>query len=163
MSESAEFPSVVINIDASKMSPEGARAWVETFKTTKDGVPTMKGAIAPVTLIDQQLKRLVDFIGPVVGERVRAAHERLQELGYTPTLPKSTNKTLPSYISYIDSKSGENFGNLNSTKFYVMRRGLRNELASMEHFGADQRYANVKLVSDDAVDALIKVAEGVKK
>lgn len=163
MTEDPDFPGVVINIDASKMTPEAARLWVETFKTNTGSMAPVKPVAAPGTLIDQQLKRLIDFTGPVVGERVRAVHERLQELGYTPTLPKSTNKTLPSYISYIDSKSGENFGNLNSTKFYVMRKALRDELAGMEHFGADQRYANIKLVSDDAVDALIKVAESVKE
>lgn len=156
--------SVTIQIDASKMTPEAARAWVETFETTTVAtVATAKTITAPVTLIDQQLKRLVDFTGPVVGERVRAVHERLEKLGYTATLPKSTNKTLPSYISYIDNKTGENFGNLNSTKFYVMRKAMRDELDGMAYFGADQRYAHIKLASDDAVDALIKIAEREKE
>ncbi len=81
------------------------------------------------------------------------------KLGYLPTLPKSKKDPLPSYISFIDPATGVNFGNINSEKFYVVRGDLLAELGAIKHFGADSRYAHVHLVSDDAVEALLKIAK----
>lgn len=40
-----------------------------------------------------------------------------------------------------------------------MRSDLRDELAALPHFGANKRYARCHLVSEDAVDAVLKIAE----
>ena len=48
-------------------------------------------------------------------------------------------------------------------KFYVMRGELKTELEALPHFGSDSRYANVHLVNDDAVQALLKIAQREKK
>lgn len=105
----------------------------------------------------QQLGRLMDH-NPVFAPRVQQVHDALVKLGYTPTLPKSAKATMPSYVSYIDPKTGLNLGNLNSEKFYVMRANLRDELAAQKHFGADQRYAHCHLTGPESVDALIEMA-----
>jgi hypothetical protein len=99
----------------------------------------------------------------VFAPRVRRVHETLVKLGYTPTLPKSEKKELPSYVSYLDPDNGVNFGNLNSETFHVMRNDLRDELAALPHFGANKRYARCHLVTEEAVDALLKIAEREKK
>jgi hypothetical protein len=139
------------------------------YLTTLSGLlgltaPAGAAPAGPVTVVDQQLDRLTNH-SPMFASRLRKLHAALIALGYVPTLPKpkTAGKPLPSYISYVDPTSGVNFGNANSEKFYVMRKDLRDELAALPQFGADSRYANCALVSDDAVDALLKIAEREKK
>jgi hypothetical protein len=156
---------VQIAISASEMTADKA---VEYVKNVVAGLSKADGTGAPIVMsapvfgLDKQLGRLLDH-NPAFATRVRTLHDQLILLGYAPHLPKSKKDPLPSYISYIDPVDGANFGNLNSEKFYVMRGELKTELAALPHFGSDSRYANVHLVSDDAVQALLKIAEREKK
>ena len=156
---------VQIAINASDMTADKA---VEYVKNVVAGLSKTDGSSTPVVLsapvfgLDKQLGRLLDH-NPVFAKRVRAVHDQLIALDYVPTLPKSKKNPLPSYISYIDPVTGINLGNLNSEKFYVMRGELKTELKALPHFGSDSRYANVHLVSDEAVQALLKIAEREKK
>jgi len=156
---------IVLNIDPSKTTPDEAVKWAITW-AEKVKTATMPGetkaTAGPIYGLDKQLGRLTDH-QPMFAPRVRKVHETLVKLGYTPTLPKSTKKELPSYISYIDPANGVNFGNVNSEKFYVMRKALRDELAALPHFDADKRYAHCHLVSEAAVEGLLKIAEREKK
>lgn len=156
---------VQIAIDASEMTADKAVEYVKNIVaglSKADGSSTPIVMSAPVFGLDKQLGRLLDH-NPVFATRVRTVHDQLIALGYVPTLPKSKKNPLPSYISYIDPASGTNFGNLNSEKFYVMRGELKTELEALPHFGSDSRYANVHLVNDDAVQALLKIAQREKK
>ncbi len=153
-----------VNVDAAAMSPEEAVAYCQAVikgLTADDDVPA-KVTVGPIKGLDKQLGRLLDH-NPAFAPRVRTVHDELVKIGYVPTLPKSSKKELPSYISYIDPVTGENFGNLNSQKIYIMRGKLRDELAGLPHFGADSRYAHCHLTSDDAVEAVLKIADREKK
>jgi len=156
-----------VAVDPAVTTAEDAAAYVNKLAGLL-GVPIAgvagPGTAGPITVVDQQLTRLTNH-SPMFSGRLRRLHEALVALGYVPTLPKpkTAGKPLPSYVSYIDPKTGVNFGNANSEKFYVVRKDLRDELAALPHFGADSRYANCPLVSDDAVDALLKIAEREKK
>lgn len=152
--------NINLAIDPSTMSADAAADYAATVmaKLTAPVSPTTAvGSAAHIIGIDKQLGRLTDH-KPVFAPRVKRLHAELVKLGYTPTLPNSKKDPLPSYISYIDPVSGENLGNLNSEKFYVMRTALRDKLAKLDHFGSDSRYANCHVVSDAAVDAMLKVA-----
>lgn len=153
-------------IDPSRTSPAEAAIWFDTLTTliTNGVVAASEASGTSKTGDDQgalakQLKRLTDH-APMFAPRVHALHEQLVALGYVPKLPtplKAKGK-LPSYISYLDPVTGENFGNVNSEKFYVMRKALRDELAALKHFGADARYAHCRLLGDESVAAVLKIA-----
>jgi hypothetical protein len=156
-----------INIDASRMTPREADDWLDGFVALRAAPKPTPGTattlVTPIPGVDRQLARLTDF-NPSFAARVRAVHAGLMELGYVPTLPKSKSgkKDLPSYLAYIDPVTGQNLGNLNSEKFYVMRGVMRDELAAREFFGADSRYAHIHLTSDAAVEALLRVGREQK-
>jgi hypothetical protein len=156
---------IVLNIDPAKTTPEEAVEWAITWAAKVNTAAASGATTVGAGLIfglDKQLGRLTDH-QPVFAPRVRRVHETLVKLGYTPTLPKSEKKELPSYVSYLDPDNGVNFGNLNSETFHVMRNDLRDELAALPHFGANKRYARCHLVTEEAVDALLKIAEREKK
>ena len=155
---------IVLNVDPSKTTPEEAAEWAIAWAAKVNTAAVAEETTPGTGLIfglDKQLGRLTDH-QPVFAPRVRRVHETLVKLGYTPTLPKSEKKDLPSYVSYLDPHNGVNFGNLNSETFHVMRGDLRDELSVLPHFGANKRYASCHLVSEDAVDALLKIAEREK-
>jgi hypothetical protein len=155
---------IVLNIDPSKSTPDEAAEWAIAW-AQEFGAATMSGTTkthaGPIYQVDEQLGRLTG-LKPVFAPRVRKVHQTLINIGYTPTLPSSTKKDPPPYISYIDPDNGVNFGNLQSKTFYVMRKNLRDELAALPGFVSDRRYAHCSLDSEHAVDALLRIAEREK-
>lgn len=154
---------VNVNIDPAALTPaqagEYAAAVIAKLTTDLTATPTSApGSAAHIVGIDKQLARLMDH-NPAFAVRVKGLHYDLAGIGYVPTLPNSKQGQLPSYISYIDPVTGQNLGNLNSEKFYVMRAALREQLKDQLHFGADSRYAHCHLTSDEAVKAVAKLAK----
>jgi hypothetical protein len=157
----------VLSVDPARTSPEEAVAWLSRYELLASAalslrLPNVDGREQSDDAVSVQLKRLTDF-SPVFAARVRRVHEGLVELGYVPTLPRPrAGGPLPSYISYVDPVTGSNLGNLNSQKFYVMRRELRDELNGKPYVGADTRYANVSLVDDGAAAFVLRIARQQK-
>ena len=151
-----------VNLDAATMDAETSAKYIAdliaelTLNLDNSGTSSV-GTPAHIVGIDRQLGRLMDF-DPVHAPRVKRLHNELVALGYTPTLPKSKKKLPPSYLSYLDAK-GNNFGNLNSKTFIVMRSHLRDSLADAALFDANPRYAFCELDSEEAVDAVLEVAK----
>lgn len=155
--------SVTVTVDAQKMTPSEAADWLTAFEAlhaTAAAAPrqaaTHDGQADDA--IERQLRRLTDF-SPSFASRVRWVHEQLVAVGYVATLPDPRKSArLPSYISYVDPATGANLGNLNSQKFYVMRRPLRDVLKGRPHVAVDSRYANIALVDDGAATFVIELA-----
>jgi hypothetical protein len=159
--------SVTVTIDAHQMTPAEAADWLAAFDTLRAAATaasrqaTTDDGQADDPL-ERQLRRLTDF-SPSFASRVRWVHGQLVLLGYVATLPDPRKSArLPSYISYVDPATGANLGNLNSQKFYVMRRPLRDVLKGQPHVEVDSRYANIALVDDDAASFLVELAKQQK-
>lgn len=155
-----------VNIDPTAITASQAGEYILALvaKLTSDlsaMPPSLPGSAAHIVGIDSQLARLMDH-NPAFAVRVRTLHNNLEGLGYVPTLPNSKKDPLPSYISYLDTITGRNLGNLNSERFTVMRGALRDRLNDQPHFSADDRYAHCQLTSDEAVRAVTMVAKDEK-
>ena len=111
---------------------------------------------APVFGLDKQLGSAAR-LHLVFATRVRTVDDQLIARGCADAA-EVEEEPPPNYVSYIDPVSGTNLGNLNSESFYVMRGELKTELEALPRSGSDSRYANVHLVNDDAVTALLKIA-----
>jgi hypothetical protein len=157
---------LTLTVDPAVTSPEDAADWLRRFDARRAGAvparvdtaPGVEPVGGPLDTVGAQLHRLTAF-SPGYADRVRRIHEGLAELGYVATVPRPRRaEQPPSYLSYLDPASGRNLGNLNSEKFYVMRRDLRDELAEHPLVGADTRYAHVALVSDEAVEHVLSIA-----
>jgi hypothetical protein len=59
----------------------------------------------------------------------------------------------------VDPVTGDNLGNLNSERFTFMRGALLDKLKDKPLMEANSRHASCRLVSDDAVKAVVKVAK----
>ena len=157
-----------LNIDPSQMTAVEAGSYAaELMAELTDKLSTTTapaGSAAHIVGVDKQLGRLTDYPRSEA-VRVKRVHAELTALGYIPTLPKPKNggKTLPSYLSFRNPKTGKNLGNLNSRTFKVMRQDLRDALVKDPLFAAEPRYAYCELTSDAAVDAVVKVASDEMK
>jgi hypothetical protein len=156
--------NINLNIDPKALSADEVGEYAAavyaklTAELATSGTVVAVGSPAHVVGIDKQLGRLADF-KPVFAPRVKALHNELVALGYQPRLPKSEKDALPSYISYVDPVSGDNLGNLNSERFTFMRGVLLEKLKGKPHMESNSRHASCRLVSEDAVKAVVKVAK----
>lgn len=159
--------TVTVTVDAGRLTPAQAADWLAAFealRATGDAVAqrATTGGDPADDAVERQLRRLTDF-SPSFASRVRRVHDHLVEIGYVATLPSPRKSVrLPSYVSYVDPATGVNLGNLNSQKFYVMRRALRDALRGKPNVAVDSRYANIALVDDAAAALVVDLAKQQK-